>query len=463
MINLLDIRKAPHVELEKRLEEGQQLHQAIFDIVHKRIAVIAPTGQFYDVFENAVYKNDKAIYGMFTTTNAIQVHGQEVLTHIGDAIAKIPTIVMGVVSRPDKGIVFENEDGQSYANTFRRPPLNPVEPSAEIIQMLDDYFDFLSSGREEVKQYLINWCYQLVSNPSQRNQVALLLYGKSQGTGKGTLMSILTRLLGQANVIKPADSHEFMVGRFKSGLEGKLLLALDELYSEGNKVANKAKSLITEPVLELEGKGKDLRSVPMFFSTLATSNNTQPICLEQGDRRWTCINVEFPNPNQNGSHADNTEVHQKVVKVAEWVHTGSDEVICNLAWYFDTNSDLSQFQIGTPLDTAEKLAILEGSADLSTTVFQEFIETVSSTNKLFIQSTELFNDEALSKYRYANPRRKALLESADYIAFPEIRLNDGSKKKGLYLTPKGAASRAGGMTEADMRGHIKQHYAGQPF
>lgn len=458
MINLLNIRKKRHAVLDKLVNEGMTPRDAVFKIVHKRIVCVAPNRTYYDAVDNIIFKNEHPITAMFTSTSALQDYGHEVLQHVEDAIAKIPTIVNGVVCRPDQPIIFTNSDGQAYANTFRRPELNDIEPEAHRLVELDAFFDFLASGREEVKQYIFNWCGQMLFHPEQRNQVALLLYGQSQGTGKGTLMSMLTKLVDRANVLKPDNPAQFVTGNFKDALDGKVLLAMDELYSEGNKVANMCKSMVTESHLAVNGKNKDLRTIPLYFSVMATSNNIQPLSLEHGDRRWTCVNVEFPNKDATGEHEQNQAVHRLVVSVAEWVNSNDETMIHKLAWYFRNRMDLSSYSINLPLHTEEKQRILEGSADLSTVAFREVWNDSYNPNKLFVQSTEFFEQDALKKYRYSNVRRSTLLASAGCKPMPKVRLENGKQKLGLHMTPV-AVSRIGkDLTEEDVRNAVKAEY-----
>ncbi|XNJ75844.1 primase-helicase family protein [Vibrio cyclitrophicus] len=230
---------------------------------------------------------------------------------------------------PERGLIH-NKNGYNYLNYWQPVAFTPIEPEPEEMTMWDEYLLFLAGCSEDKRELIEKWIANAVLFPRQRSLFALLLYGESKGTGKGTLQLVMDKLLG-IYTLKPEDPVNFVTGRFKSGLEGKTLCVFDEVYYDGFGFANHLKQMTTEPNFWVEAKGKDTKKIDNHVSILATSNRLQPIWVEAGDRRWMCINVEWNNPSQNGEHPDNQEQGKLVQRVRDWVENDR-QVESKLLW-----------------------------------------------------------------------------------------------------------------------------------
>lgn len=100
---------------------------------------------------------------------------------------------------------------------------------------------------------MLNWIAHLVQRPSERIDHALLITSEAKGIGKSTLGSIVRRLVGERNC-RVAQTKD-LKSQFDGWLAGKLYVQVDEVYESGNwELANKLKSLITEPVVSVNLK-----------------------------------------------------------------------------------------------------------------------------------------------------------------------------------------------------------------
>ena len=258
---------------------------------------------------------------------------------------------------PERGLIH-NKNAYNYLNYWQPVAFAPIEPLPEEMTMWDEYLLFLAGGSESKRELIERWVANAVLFPRQRSLFAMLLYGESKGTGKGTLQLAMDKLLG-IYTLKPEDPVNFVTGRFKSGLEGKTLCVFDEVYYDGFGFANHLKQMITEPNFWVEAKGKDAKKIDNHVSILATSNRSQPIWVEAGDRRWMCINVEWNNPRQNGDHPDNSEQGHLVQRVRDWIENDS-QIESKLLWLLQ-KVDLSGWDRFTAPDTPEKLLLQKGS------------------------------------------------------------------------------------------------------
>src|SRR5215469_15471732 len=72
---------------------------------------------------------------------------------------------------------------------------------------------------------------------------------------------------------------------------GKLVVQVDEIYEAGNwDLANKLKPLITEPTVSANIKYGPQIEVENFARFLMFSNNSSPLDIEDGDRRYFVFN-----------------------------------------------------------------------------------------------------------------------------------------------------------------------------
>jgi hypothetical protein len=147
----------------------------------------------------------------------------------------------------------------------------------------------LAADSNEAFVYVLNWLAFAVQNPGQPAEVALAFKGK-RGTGKGTLGNTMVRLFGQHGVHLSDAKH--LAGHFNAHLRNACLLFADEAYWPGDKSAEgNLKRLITEPDLAIEGKGRDIVTVPNMLHVIMGSNEDWVAPAGEHERRFAINNV----------------------------------------------------------------------------------------------------------------------------------------------------------------------------
>jgi Family of unknown function (DUF5906) len=147
----------------------------------------------------------------------------------------------------------------------------------------------LAAGDDEFFTYTMNWLAFAVQNPDQRAEVALVFKGK-RGTGKGTLGNVMVYLFGNHGVHLSDAKH--VAGHFNAHLRNACLLFADEAYWPGDKSAEgNLKRLITEPDLTIEGKGRDIVTVPNMLHVIMGSNEDWVAPAGERERRFAVNNV----------------------------------------------------------------------------------------------------------------------------------------------------------------------------
>jgi hypothetical protein len=115
---------------------------------------------------------------------------------------------------------------QRHLNLWLGWGMTPAPGDCSII--VDHVRDVIASGNNRKAKFIIDWCADILQNPTRKPGVAIVLRG-SEGTGKTVLGAILTRVLGARNVVVNADKDR-LLGRFNSALAGKILIQAEETF-----------------------------------------------------------------------------------------------------------------------------------------------------------------------------------------------------------------------------------------
>jgi hypothetical protein len=165
-----------------------------------------------------------------------------------------------------------------------------VEPQAgDCSLFLNMVRDVICSGDLALYRYVIAWCADAAQNPSRRPGVVLVLKGPP-GTGKGTFAQAIGRLFGEHFVYVSRAKH--VTGNFNAHVANRLLMFADEAVFAGDKPNEGAlKSMITEPQLPVELKGKDVIYTRNHLRIIMASNQDWVVPAAIGDRRFAIIEV----------------------------------------------------------------------------------------------------------------------------------------------------------------------------
>ena len=188
----------------------------------------------------------------------------------------------GIVYRPSDATVI-NEDGRRLINTFQPAKITPLNEEAGPWQ---EFMEHLIPDDDD-RLELMRWCATLIARPEVRITYGVLLISENQGVGKSTLgEAILAPLLGRWNVSTPSE-HDVVNSDFNGWLAHKRLAIVHEIYSgQTKKPYNRLKSIITDPVVEVNKKYIEPYTLENWCHIFACSNSFQPLHLDDEDRRW---------------------------------------------------------------------------------------------------------------------------------------------------------------------------------
>jgi len=194
-----------------------------------------------------------------------------------------------------QGIYFEpyslmsppTEETEDYYNLFQGWPINPVEGDCNLFW--EHVEEVVCDGDDELYRYVRKWMAHAIQYPKELPEVALVLRG-GQGVGKDMFARHFGELFGQHYL--PVSSMDQVAGRFNGHLADVLLLQANEAAWNGNR-SNEGilKGMITDPVLSLEYKGKDITRVNNYKRLIICSNESLPVPVGLDDRRFLFLDV----------------------------------------------------------------------------------------------------------------------------------------------------------------------------
>jgi hypothetical protein len=152
------------------------------------------------------------------------------------------------------------------------------------IGMFLDHVLILCSRQQEVADIIVKWIAHMFQYPDRKSFSPLFI--SKPGGGKGSLIELLTQLLGDQKVLETQKPKVTVFGNHNTLMASAFLVVLDEVSKKDMaEVQGEFKGLVTEGVLAINPKGKDPFKIKSHHRMMATSNGEDPMPTENGDRR----------------------------------------------------------------------------------------------------------------------------------------------------------------------------------
>ncbi len=244
---------------------------------------------------------------------------------------------------------FYKEDGVWFRTSFRPSPylcmtvLDEYPEPTNILWLIRH----LCNGNEDYFRWVINWiaCF---FQTLEKSQVSLVLKG-AQGTGKGLIFEILSKLFGKEFCVVVDDDR--LGSNFKNWVSDTLFFNLNEIAHDmkGRKsVKNFIKMLVTDRSIQTERKYENAAVTEIFGNVLITSNENYPLEIEPSDRRFTVISTGKP-------------LKKIGVNTSELIEKMDSELEAFAMYLKSYPVDVEMYH--TALDTPEKQAMIDGTTD----------------------------------------------------------------------------------------------------
>ncbi|MEY5099218.1 MAG: primase TraC [Pseudomonadota bacterium] len=181
-----------------------------------------------------------------------------------------------------------------WVNLFDRLPLEP-DPDASKCQLIVRHVHNLCQEDEQLMHWVLAWLAYPLQHPGAKMRTALVLHGRTEGTGKSMLGQIMRRLYGRyATSVGQAELQR----DFNDWLSAKLLVVCEEVVSRQDRAHHQGmlQALITQPTVQINTKNMPIREEANLAQFIFFSNQQTPLILNPRDRRYTVIRVEQEHP-----------------------------------------------------------------------------------------------------------------------------------------------------------------------
>ena len=172
-------------------------------------------------------------------------------------------------------------------NLWRKFPMEFIsnyEHKQAELEIILNHINILCGNSEEVYQYFIKWIAQMIQFPAVKSICPTLI--SNQGAGKGTLMKLFYKMLGENKVFETTTPSRDVWGDFNGRMCNTFLINLNELSKkETIECEGRIKGLITDPKLTINNKGVNQYDINSYHRFIITTNNGEPINTSKDDRR----------------------------------------------------------------------------------------------------------------------------------------------------------------------------------
>lgn len=163
-----------------------------------------------------------------------------------------------------------------------------------------------AGGDKKLYKYLLAWFRFVVANPAEMTRVALYLCSEP-GAGKSSFINFFIKyVLGQGLSHTYTGGIQDVVEKHDTNKRGKKMIYISEMANDKDQFINnfdKIKSLITDPWITENPKGKTIIQIDNIANVIMSTNHKNAIYIpSDSDRRYTCIEV---------SNAKTGEAHAK--------------------------------------------------------------------------------------------------------------------------------------------------------
>lgn len=263
----------------------KELKQNAQKALEARLVYVAGDDKYFDTEKHRLLATDHAIEHTFTHMMPTGKNGKA--SPVGALkISATKRTVEEVAFHPGEQVIFTGRDGDQYANRYRNRMPEPLEPTPEEEARIDWLFNRIDDP--VFKYWLLQFFAHVVQFPGRKIKSAPLIWSRTQGNGKTTLLRVIpsllvgTRYSVEVNCsLLNSDFNDYLLDawhvnltEFRAGTRG-----------ERSAITAKIKEYISEDTVALHPKGGRGYSLPNHFFVTATSNDDDAAMIDDKDRR----------------------------------------------------------------------------------------------------------------------------------------------------------------------------------
>jgi hypothetical protein len=172
----------------------------------------------------------------------------------------------------------------------------------------------VSNNSAEVYDYILKTFAHMVQRPCDKTGICIILCSPEQGTGKDTLLGWMMKLMG--NHVAHYTSGDIFWDKHDTRKEGAVMMYLEEAGAENRTRENALKARITSDDVEINPKGLRGYTVPSIARYFMTTNEINPVKLDETDRRFMIVNCS---PELRTQREFWTQLHQQLATNPAWL------------------------------------------------------------------------------------------------------------------------------------------------
>jgi hypothetical protein len=198
------------------------------------------------------------------------------------------------INRKDSMQIYPNPDKcpDNVFNLWRPFAMevltSPYETHTEGLNMMLKHIMVLCNNEKEVFDYFIGWIAMMIQKPEVKTTCITLI--SKEGAGKGTLMQLFAKMLGESKILETKTPSRDVWGQFNGIMADAFLVNLNEMeYKETQNAEGQIKALITDTQMTISKKGTNQFSINSYHHFIITTNKENPIATTKDDRRKLII------------------------------------------------------------------------------------------------------------------------------------------------------------------------------
>jgi len=180
-----------------------------------------------------------------------------------------------------------------YVNLFNGLPLEP-NPDASCKLIVAHLYN-LCQENDALFHWVCCWLALPLQQPGTKMHTALVLHGRTEGTGKTLFTTIMRRIYG---VHSRTINQRQLETEFNGWISGMMFVVAEEVVSRADRahLQGVLQDLITGDTVNINEKNMPLRTEANFVNFVFQSNQQVPVLLNRSDRRHTVIRIEREHP-----------------------------------------------------------------------------------------------------------------------------------------------------------------------
>lgn len=303
-------------------------------------------------------------------------------------------------------------NGTRLLNFYRKPKFEKLkgEELNYDINWFLEHVKLLASNEPDVIKILLDTIASAIQKPERNRTWALLIYS-GQGVGKGAFFKVIESLVGVQNSSWLKLSQ--LTGQFNSFMLNSNNLFIREANSKGSdnpQLQATLKELISDDTFQIEMKGVDLQDHRCHYNLYMSTNEANPIKIDNDDRRICFIRVE--NSGQSILQKD-SQYFERLFSNVE-----NPQRIRELHDYFLNVYTLENFNFNLAPNTKWKIDLIEASK----TFYEEILD-------------HLFAEKLLPCFNYDFVNKETIMKELIEQKIEDMRLSKDPRSQ-QFISPK---------------------------